>query len=141
MMPAALPVRMAAKVRVVDNGCWLWVGAIDSTGYGRFLHEGKVTLTHRLSYELLVGPIPAGLEIDHLCRVRACLAPEHLEAVTHAENVGRVPVELQTHCVKGHPYEGTNVYLRKNGTRECRACRNAFQAAYKRRKKLERLTT
>lgn len=141
MTPNPLPPRMAAKVRVTEDGCWIWTGAIDATGYGRFLHNGKVTLTHRLAYELLVGPIPVGLEIDHLCRVRACLAPSHLEAVTHAVNVARVPVELQTHCIKGHAYEGSNVYLRKNGTRECRTCRNAFQAAYKRRKRSEALTT
>lgn len=74
--------------RTVDaNGCWLWTGHVEkTTGYGRFSFQGRACSVHRLAYETWVGPIPAGLHIDHLCRVRTCMNPAHLEAVTQAEN-------------------------------------------------------
>lgn len=73
----------------ITEGCWLWTASLDGNGYGRF-HDGeRDTKAHRSGYEMLVGPVPDGLELDHLCRVRACVRPDHLEPVTHAENVRR----------------------------------------------------
>jgi hypothetical protein len=69
--------------------CWLWCGSTDTSGYGKILVRRKLIPAHRLAYEYYVGPIPAGLEIDHLCRVRHCVNPDHLEAVTHRENLMR----------------------------------------------------
>ncbi len=71
------------------GGCWLWTGGVERNGYARFRHNGSRTGVHRYSYELLVGPIPDGLTIDHLCGVRTCVNPTHLEAVTSRENTRR----------------------------------------------------
>lgn len=72
-----------------ESGCWLWVGECNDNGYGRFSVKGRKVYAHRSSYEIHVGPIPEGLHIDHLCRVRNCVNPEHLEPVTRSENVRR----------------------------------------------------
>ena len=113
------------------DGCWIWMASRDSLGYGQInkgRHGEGVIRAHRVAYELLVGPIPEGLELDHLCRVRACLNPTHLEPVTHRENVlrGTSPVARlarQTHCIHGHPLSGANLYLRPDtGARQCKAC-------------------
>lgn len=97
-------------------------------------------LAHRKSYEILVGPIPGGLTIDHLCRNRACINPAHMEPVTNAENTRRAAA-LRTHCIKGHPLEGDNVRIqvRKNGwrSRVCVSCARATGAAYMRRARAE----
>ena len=97
-------------------------------------------MSHRLAYELEIGPIPAGLEIDHLCRVRNCVNPAHLEPVTHAENIRRGTGPLaenarKTECVHGHPLEGANLYVRPgDGHRQCRACNTARSAAWRARR-------
>lgn len=78
--------RLMEKVRVDANGCWLWTASIRANGYGQFVHQGSPRQAHRVSYECLVGPIPEGLHIDHLCFVRHCVNPAHLEPVTQAEN-------------------------------------------------------
>jgi hypothetical protein len=80
--------RLLAKA-VKTDGCWLWVGSIDRGGYGHFRHEGRLTKAHRVAYLTWVGPIPDGLELDHLCNIRHCINPAHLEAVTHKENMRR----------------------------------------------------
>lgn len=120
-----LPDRFWSKVRQTDS-CWLWTGAT-SDGYGRFAHEGRTDVAHRLAWRALVGPIPDGLHIDHLCRVRRCVNPEHLEPVTCRENVLRgigpsAEHAVKTHCPAGHEYTPENTYRYRN-MRMCRACR------------------
>ena len=113
--------------------CWLWNGAIGKTGYGHFsLIRARVTYAHRVAYALLKGDMSDGLELDHLCRVRHCVNPEHLEPVTPTTNVLRgesfsAKNAAKTTCPKGHPLAGENLYLkpRKNGkfARVCLICR------------------
>lgn len=117
-----------------NSGCWLWTAAIaNPQGYGRIGKDGKDNYAHRVSYELFVGPIPDGLQLDHLCRMRSCVNPQHLEPVTRQVNIRRGNNgghnKIKTHCPKGHPYSGDNLYIscvgRKgapNGSRICRTC-------------------
>lgn len=86
-------------------GCWLWLGALGRGGYGLSRHRGVLSVVHRVAYELLVGPIPEGLQLDHLCRVRHCVNPDHLEPVTALENVRRSRGWFNTpahECARGH---------------------------------------
>ena len=113
---------------LLTPGCWKWTGVKTGTGYGRILDGEKGLCAHRVSYELMYGPIPPGMIIDHLCRNRACVRPDHLEIVTHKENIlrgiGPTAVNAQkTHCPKGHPLSGANLHLDTNGWRVCRECR------------------
>lgn len=119
--------------RIVIENCWLFDCAPNLYGYGRIKVSGKTLATHRIAYEATKGPIPEGLQIDHLCRNRLCFKPDHLEAVTPRENVLRgASTAAQrakvTHCPVGHPYsaENTRFYGRK---RHCRACHRALMRA------------
>lgn len=120
------------KVRRVRNGgCWEWQGKLTSDGYGVVRIPGHpVSGAHRVAYTLLKGEIPAGLMLDHLCRNPKCVNPGHLEAVDNRENVqrgynARQPRAQTTHCRKGHPLEGDNVYMH-SGHRRCRTCKEAY---------------
>lgn len=100
---------------IVDpiTGCWLWTARINTNGYGHFFHNGTMRDAHRVSYELHVGTVPDGLELDHKCRVRRCVNWDHLEPVTHKVNVHRgvgacANNARKTHCPKGHPYDELN---------------------------------
>lgn len=106
----------------VSDGCWPWRGYVSRDGYGRinFAAVGKPMLAHRVSYEHFIGEIPPGLSLDHLCRNRGCVNPEHLEPVTSAENTRRAAV-LRTHCKRGHEYNEANTYSSARG-RQCRVC-------------------
>ena len=133
------------RITITSGGCWEWQG-LNRTGYGRVKisnpdpgpcpHCGqqmppgraKHVFAHRAVWEMLRGPIPEGLQIDHLCRNRACVNPDHLEPVTAKENMHRAAV-LITHCPKGHPYDDTNTYWHK-GHRGCRICRAAAVAKW-----------
>lgn len=115
-------------------GCWIWTGARLS-GYGMFWEDGRTRRAHRFAYELLVGGIPEGLVLDHLCRNPECVNPGHLEPVTQRENTmrgeGFAPVNAaKTHCKHGHSLTEDNVYRRRDGRRMCRPCQ---LAAVKRR--------
>lgn len=124
------------------DGCWLWRGPTKPSGYGTFNALGLAAVAHRVAYELSQGPIPAGLEIDHLCRNRACVRPDHLEPVTHQENVRRAPKHpgswqrRLTHCKRGHPFTEDNIY-RLGNVRHCRECRRESAASYRQRQKGE----
>ena len=119
-----------------NSGCWIFMGAVAKNGYG-YLCTGthqSVGLAHRLAYEALVGPIPAGLHLDHKCRVRCCVNPEHLEPVSCRENVlrGVSPSAVHArkmHCDRGHPFDEKNTYtVSTTGQRKCRECRRVRRA-------------
>lgn len=114
------------------EGCWLWSGCVTKAGYGRISVDDVEVYAHRLSYEIHVGPIPSGTELDHLCRVRNCVNPAHLEPVTHQENIRRA-YSWQTTCANGHPLTEENVRVTRNGGRRCRACNREQLAARRRR--------
>lgn len=110
--------------------CWIWTGGINGKGYGYTHAKNRQELAHRYSYKLLVGEPPKRpLCFDHICRVRECVRPDHLEIVTLGENVlrgvGRTAAQKrQTHCKRGHPLSGDNLRLTHQGYRRCRACTN-----------------
>ena len=109
----APPIERIFRHAIFTDSCWLWDGAIQPDGYVRTKVGGRITSIHRLSYEFCVGPIPSNLEIDHLCRVRHCFNPDHLEIVTRRENTlrGESPSAQnarKTHCPRGHPYDAKN---------------------------------
>lgn len=115
---------------VTPDGCWVWNKGLNDAGYGLTSNgKGKNKRAHVASYELVRGPVPAGLVLDHLCRNRACINPEHLEPVTRRENTLRgVGASAQnarkSHCPRGHAYDEGNTVLRRRGGRECRTCIN-----------------
>ena len=120
-----LPERFWAKVSPEPNsGCWLWTATTDWAGYGRIKVAGRMQRSHRIAYEALIGPIPFGLHIDHLCRVPNCVNPAHLEPVTSKENLrrGRRRFADRTHCMHGHEYTPENTRHRPGRGRACRTC-------------------
>jgi hypothetical protein len=140
--------RFMEKIQVSDSGCWLWTAYVMPNGYGTFrlprssygtFKDGKsMVLAHRFAYEALVGPIPDGASIDHLCRVRHCVNPEHLEPVTQRINVlrgesGPAHNARKTHCKRGHELTPDNVAIRtlRDGgpSRVCITCRRIYMRA------------
>lgn len=128
-----LPPRIESKIDRTSD-CWIWIAALDRRGYGVVSWKGLAKRAHRVVYEILVGTTE--LELDHLCRVHACVKPNHLEPVTHAENVrrgnaGRMMTERWAqarNCPQGHPLSGDNLYIHYSQrlhrtNRQCRQCK------------------
>lgn len=112
-----------------NSGCWLWIrsGTGHNDNYGKIRIKGRELKAHRVSYELLRGPIPPGLTLDHLCRTTRCVNPDHLEIVTLRENILRGSSQSavnfrKTACKHGHQFTPENTYLRRDGKRDCRTC-------------------
>ena len=134
--------RLRARVEIdPETGCWEWTGSKQQGGYGMWgwWADGKhhSTTAHRAVYREMVGPIPDGMTLDHLCRNRGCVNPGHVEPVSHAENVRRgvhPSGPRKTHCPQGHPYSGENLYLwndpRGYVKRMCRTCNKARSKAW-----------
>ena len=133
-----LPERFWDKVSPCPmSGCWLWTGMLNGNGYGLKRRGGRGTghhVVHRFAFQALVGPVPADLDLDHLCRVRCCCNPAHLEPVSRRENILRgigpqvisARMRQRTYCHKGHPYSEENTWLNPTTKkRECRECNRA----------------
>jgi hypothetical protein len=127
---------------VPETGCWQWNLDTDKDGYGITWFERRATKAHRWSYERHVAPIAQGLVLDHLCNNRACINPEHLEPVTHAENMRRAALR-RTHCGNGHEFTPENTRIIQTirsdrahlTTRRCRVCDRAAAARYYQKRK------
>jgi hypothetical protein len=138
-----LPRRFWEKVEIdPKSGCWAWTACKNDEGYGWFWLAGRMRRAHRLAYRVLVGEMPSGLVGDHLCRVRRCVNPEHLEPVTQRENTIRgdtAPARnvAKTHCEHGHEFTEDNIsaWAKARGRRQCRVCerRRAREQAERRR--------
>lgn len=142
-----LPDRFWVRVQPCPmTGCWVWTGSTNPGGYG-VTKTGKVnpngkrqaTSVHLFAWRRTVGPVPNGLHLDHLCRLRCCCNPAHLEPVTPRENNRRANsptsrLAERTHCKNGHPFAGVNLFTNTDGTRGCRACDRTFALAHYHRK-------
>ena len=123
----------------ITNDCWLWTGSINENGYGLFKVSGKTMKSHRVAYETYNRPIETGNVIDHLCKVRNCVKPDHLEQVSQAENLYRGNTiasvnRLKKYCINGHEFTEDNTIIRKNNTRNCRKCINLLKKKYRARR-------
>ena len=118
----------AASIPEPNSGCWLWLKGANTAGYGYIKVEGKQRRAHIVCYEENVGPVPAGLVLDHKCRVKSCINPAHLEPVTDRENILRgeglaAKNAAKLTCLRGHDLIGENMFIDSAGKRQCRICR------------------
>lgn len=143
--------RFFEKVDVTVDGCWLWTGRLHTKGYAVLRADAgttpRVVYAHRFAYEFFVGSIPEGMQLDHLCRNRHCVRPDHLERVSSGENTLRALVQriqagvahplIKTHCKRGHELSDANFHVTPNGTGVCHACKDLRESA--RRARLRQL--
>lgn len=153
LTPAEM-MRFFDKVSMFDSpqSCWDWVGSRDKWGYALMRIDGKTRVAHKAIWEHFNGPVPDGYELDHTCKNSSCVKPDHLEAVTHSENISRgdwrrprgehgyfaptgrparalTPVPQRTHCKRGHEWTPENTEIGSDGTRRCRECRRIRRRA------------
>jgi hypothetical protein len=109
-----------------SNECWLWPRSVGSHGYGQIGWQGEdrreMTTAHRMAWVAAGNTLPDDMTVDHICRTRACVNPSHLRLLTNLANASDNGQGAKTHCPRGHPYSGSNLYSRPNGHRECRRC-------------------
>ena len=122
--------RIARTTHQDGNGCWIWDRRLDRDGYGRIGIAHRPYAAHRVSYVVFRAPIPDGMQVDHLCRVRACCNPEHLELVTTQENTRRGALARHA-CRRGHPRTPESTYVDPQGNRSCRVCRRSAHRRWK----------
>lgn len=132
MKQLSIRLKLLMRARIVPGECWPWLASLDNKGYGKISVNNKQVGAYRAAYESFVGPVPQGLELDHLCRNRRCINPSHLEPVTHQENCRRGFGSV-THCWRGHPFDDANTYL-YGGKRCCKACNRLSVMAYQKRR-------
>jgi hypothetical protein len=131
--------RFFKKVRVAPtDACWEWLAYIERHGYGVFRVDDRTQLAHRVAFRLAGRTLDPALVLDHLCRNRACVNPDHLEQVTFLENVQRGSIATKTACRNGHPFDEANTYVAPSGARCCRACNAAAARRLKARKAVVR---
>jgi hypothetical protein len=115
--------RFNGKYIVIPNGCWIWTDALNDNGYGRISVKLKSISAHIISYNLFVGEVPKGLELDHTCKQTNCVNWRHLEPVTHAENMKRGFWSSRNKCFYGHEFSEENTYYYPNtNKRMCKTC-------------------
>ena len=145
MPPDPLPIDLGAEYasyfedrveKIPESGCWIWCYYVNHNGYGHLMYQGNCYRAHRVSYQCFVGPIPDGMEIDHLCRVRSCVNPSHLEVVDRLENrrrggaPGGALYTRPTHCRVGHALTGTNIIKKSERRVQCRICHRLVMRNY-----------